>query len=98
MKLYNEEKIAESISIINDTVLTNMSNSDKLLVLSNMILNISVEYFPTELQDNKTSVASNGKSVAYELMKHVDNVGLNLAIKAHHVIDMAGRLNNDVSI
>lgn len=91
----NEERIVEAISIINDTVFENMRDSDRLLVLANLILTISTNHFPRDLDRDKLSVASNGKSVAYELMKHVSDNGLNLAMKAHHIIDIAARITND---
>lgn len=91
----NEEKIVEAISTINDTVLENLRDSDKLLVIANLLLNISTNHFPKDLNMDKVSVASNGKSVAYELMKHVNDNGLNLAMKAHHIIDIANRISND---
>lgn len=92
--IMNEEKVVEAISMINDTVFESMNDSEKLVVLSNLILTISTNYFPKDLNKDKTSVASNGKSVAYELMKHVNDDGLNLAMKAHHILDIANRISN----
>ena len=93
----NEEKIVEAISTINDTVFESMRDSEKLVVMANLILTISANHFPSDLKKDKHSVASNGKSVAYELMKHVNDDGLNLAMKAHHIIDIANRINDGIS-
>ena len=92
--IMNEEKVVEAISMINDTIFESMNDSEKLVVLSNLVLTISTNYFPKDLNRDKTSVASNGKSVAYELMKHVNDDGLNLAMKAHHILDIANRISN----
>lgn len=91
----NEEKLIESISTINDTIFHNLNNTEKLLIISNILLEISMDYLPNDLNKDRISVVSNGKSVAYELMKHVDNNGLNLAMKAHHIIDIANKVSNE---
>lgn len=93
----NEEKIIEAISMINDTIFESMTDSEKLVVMANLILTLSTNHFPNDLKKDKHSVASNGKSVAYELMKHVSDDGLNLAMKAHHIIDIANRIDNGTS-
>lgn len=88
----DEEKIVSNILTIDETVLYDCTDTEKLLILSNIILTISSKYFPAELQAHATSINSNGKSVAYELIKNPNNVGLNLAIKAHHIINLANSL------
>lgn len=84
-----EEKLATVISTIDLVALDGLTNSEKLLALSNMILTIGLKYFPSELSADRLSVASNGKSIAYQLMKYPDNVGLNIAVKAHHLIALS---------
>ncbi len=91
----NEEKIVEAINIINDTALDGLTDREQLVVLSNIILSISRKHLGKDLQKDSISIVSNGKSVAYELMKHVNDLGLNLAMKAHHIIDISQRIDNE---
>lgn len=96
--MMNNEQMIESISTINDTVLEGLSDSDKLIILANIILTISVNYFPEDISKSKETIAGNGKMIAYELMKHVSNDGLNLAMKAHHIIDISTRIKDGRNI
>lgn len=91
----NEERIIQTISTIEETLFDSLKNTEKLLVLSNLLLTISTNYLPKELQENKVNLVSNGKAISYELLKHIDSHGLNLAMKAHHIIDIANRIESN---
>lgn len=93
--MINEEKVINTISTIEQTLFESLSDAEKLLVLSNLSLTISTKYLPKDIRDDKVNLVSNGKAVAYELLKHVGNPGLNLAMKAHHIIDIANKLGDE---
>ena len=44
----NEEKIVEAISMINDTIFESMTDSEKLVVMANLILTLSTNHFPND--------------------------------------------------
>ncbi|AND75252.1 hypothetical protein FDH01_gp091 [Acinetobacter phage vB_AbaM_ME3] len=93
--MINEDKVIHTISTIEETLFESLNDTEKLLILSNLLLTISTNYLPKELQENKVNLVSNGKAVSYELLKHIDSFGLNIAMKAHHIIDLANRINDE---
>lgn len=93
--MINEDKVINTISTIEETLFDSLTDTEKLLILSNLLLTISTNYLPKELQENKVNLVSNGKAVSYELLKHIDSYGLNIAMKAHHIIDLANRINDE---
>lgn len=93
--MINEDKVIHTISTIEETLFESLTDTEKLIILSNLLLTISTNYLPKELQENKVNLVSNGKAVSYELLKHIDSHGLNIAMKAHHIIDLANRINDE---
>lgn len=93
--MINEDKVIHTISTIEETLFESLNDTEKLLILSNLLLTISTNYLPKELQENKVNLVANGKAVSYELLKHIDSFGLNIAMKAHHIIDLANRINDE---
>lgn len=90
----NEEKIVTGIATIQETVLDSFNDREKLLVLSNLLLDISKKYLPEKLAEDSVNLLSDGKSVAYQVMTHTNNPGLNLALKAHHIINIANQIGD----
>ncbi len=94
--MYNEEKVIESISIIQNTCFTDLNPYETILVISNLILAESVKYFPSEIEKDALKIISNGKRINYELLKYEDNFGLNLALKAHLMVaDMQNQVDGN---
>ena len=84
--MYNEDKIINTLSIIQDTCFNDLNNLEKILIISNLLLIEAEEYLPQELKKDAKQLLSNGKRITYELLKHEDNLGLNLALNAHIIV------------
>ena len=97
MKYKKEEELVGMIARLKDTELESFSNKDQLLILANLVLMISEEYFPDNLKDDLNRIITDGRSVAYERVNHPDNTGINLASCAHHLISLAGECHDSVT-
>ncbi len=96
--MYNEEKIIETLSIIQDSCFTDLNNYERILVISNLLLLESVKYFPPEIEKEANNVVTNGKRINYEMLKFEDNLGLNLAMKAHLIVsDITKEAEGDIN-
>lgn len=84
--MINNEEIIATISYINNNCFEDLNNAERLLVISNLLLRESVIYLPPELKERGTDVVSNGRAVTYEMIKYQNNLGLDLAFKAHLII------------
>lgn len=84
--MFNEEKIITTIGTIQDTCFFDLNNIEKILVISNLLLIEAEEYLPSELKKDAKQILANGKRISYELLKHEDNLGLNMAMKAHVLV------------
>lgn len=84
--MINDDKIISTIASINDNCFENLNKTERLLVISNLLLTESINYLPPELKEKSVDLVSNGKAVAYEMIKHQNNLGLDLAFKAHLII------------
>lgn len=84
--MYNEDKIINTLSLIQDTCFGDLNSVERLLVISNLLLVESEYHLPSEVKQDAQNLLSNGKRVHYEFLKFDDNLGLKLAIKAHEVI------------
>lgn len=84
--MFNEEKIINTLSTINETCFFDLNNIEKTLVIANLLLMEAEEFLPPELKEDSKRILSNGKRISYELLKHEDNLGLSMAMKAHIII------------
>lgn len=84
--MYNENKIIDTLTIVQDTCFNDLNSLERMLVISNLLLIEAENYLPEDLKKDAKSLLSNGKRISYELLKHEDNVGLNFALKAHYLI------------
>ena len=85
MTIKTDEVIA-TVSYINDNCFENLNNLEQLLVISNLLLSQSINFLPSELKEDHINLLSNGKRVAYEMANYPNNLGLDLAFKAHLII------------
>lgn len=84
--MYNEEKIVNSVALIQDTCLTDLNKVEKTLTLVNLLLTTSKEFLPESLLKDSDNLLSNGRRVNYELNTKQDNTGLLLAFYTHHLL------------
>lgn len=84
--MYNEEKIISTLALIQDTCLTDLNDLEIILVISNLLLIEAEKYLPKELEQDAKNILSNGKRINFESLKLPENVGLNLATKAHLMV------------
>ena len=80
------EKVVATIDTIDTTCFDSLNSQERLVVISNLLLKEAEDYLPDELQKNAVNLLSNGKAIAYELLKYEDNMGLDLAMKAHMIL------------
>lgn len=91
----NEDSVLSAISMIKDNVLdTGYTDSEKLIVLCNILLDVSKNHLPFELSNDADKLLSNGKRVSFELNENPENVGLFIAYKTHLLLSMVERLND----
>ncbi len=92
MQITNLTEILASIQEL--TEYQSLSSKDKIIILSNLILFVSKDLLPDYYAAYKDSLLSNGKELMLELQKHPDDVSLQLAIKAHLLLDLSTKLKN----
>lgn len=84
-------KAIEEIQAIFDR--DNLKDSEILVILSNLVIDASIMHLPSEeLSENGNDILKNGKKVNYELLRYPDNLGLQIALKGHLLIDLANKL------
>lgn len=91
----NEEKLLANLSLFKDTIQSDLTDEEVLMLVANICLDVSVKYLPKGLTEEPVRLVSNGRSVTYELMKHTESKGLNLALKAHHILGIASTLGGE---
>lgn len=84
--MYNKENIVNTTAIVLDSAFDGINSVERLLVIANLLLKESEIYLPDELKKDSELIVSNGKRIGFELMKYENNLGLNLALKAHLII------------
>lgn len=89
MSFKKEDDLISIISQLKDIELDGFSNKDQLIILANIVLMISSEYFPAHLKDDLDRILPDGRSIAYEKATNSNNVGINLAACAHHIIRLS---------
>lgn len=95
--MFNEEKIINTLSTIQETCFFDLNNIEKILVISNLLLIEAEEYLPSELRKDAKQILANGKRISYELLKHEDNLGLTMAMKAHVLVSDIHREMDEVN-
>lgn len=88
------ECVVENISTIKETCFDGLSKSEKLLILSNLLLTEASDFLPEEIKKDATNILASGKRIVYEKLKFEGNVGLELGFKAHQIIDIAQKIDN----
>lgn len=88
---YNEDKIIGAVASINDISLEDLNDAEAFLSLCNSLLAYSEKHLPKELDKDSTTILSNGKQIAYELLKHEDSIGLNVAYHVHRIIAIVNK-------
>lgn len=84
--MYNEEKLINAVSTIQETCLNDLNKVEKALTITNLLLTISKEFLPENLQANATDLLANGRRVNYELNTKHEDTGLLLAYYTHHLL------------
>lgn len=95
MTLYNENKVINILSTIQETCFTELNPLEKILVISNLLLIESEQYLPKELKADSKKIISDGKRINYESLKYNDNLGLSLATFAHLIVSKMQEDNGD---
>lgn len=92
----NEDKIISTFDSVRSISFEDLNDRESLLVISNLLLNISEKYLPSFLKEDSTKIVSNGKRISYEMVKNPDNFGLNLSLVAHQLLSLSeNEFNND---
>ena len=92
--MLRHEYITNTISTISDTCFNSLSHPERLIVLSNLILLEASYFLPQELSKDSNNLLSSGKRITYEKIKFQNNIGLDLALKAHHIIDIGNQIHS----
>ena len=69
-----------------------LNNAEKLAVLANCLLDLSKEYLEPSLIPD----IGNGKVLSYELIDRPNDIGLQIAVKAHLLLAIANSLETEV--
>lgn len=88
------ENITQAISFISETCFPSLTPSERLFVLSNLILKESLPLLPEDIKKDGSNVLSSGKRIVYEQLQYQDNIGLKLGFKAHQIIKIAEQVNS----
>lgn len=88
----NTEEVIATVSHIKDNCFEGLSDLEQLLVLSNLLLLKSINFLPSDLKEDHINLLSNGKRVLYEMSTYNNNLGLDLALKAHLIIQSVNEL------
>lgn len=78
--------------IIQNTEFNSLTASEKVILLSNLLLVSIKDELPTELKKYGDSFLSNGKEIALKVNENMQDVSLQVALKAHLLIDLAHKL------
>lgn len=88
---YSEDKIIGAVATINDISLEGLNDAESILSLCNSLLVFAEKHLPKELKDDAQTILSNGKQVSYELLKHEDSLGLNIAYNVHRILAITNK-------
>ena len=89
----NRETVVSLIDEVESLFLDHqLSSSERLLTCANLILQVACKHVPVELSNEASDVVHSGKRLSYEIMDHADSIGLQVAVKAHLLIDLALKL------
>ena len=93
--IVDKDKIVSNIAFIKDQIFEEdyLTDKEKLIILCNLILDVSIKYLPTDLKAEGTEILSNGKRISYHLLKDSDNIGLQMALKTHLIINLASMID-----
>lgn len=89
--MYDKEKVVEAYELIITSILKDLNTYEKVIVLTNCLLNASEDILPTELKEGSTQLLSNGKRISRELIRHEDNLGLNVAYHSHIIMNFLNK-------
>lgn len=91
----NREEIVINVATIKETIFNSeLNDAEKLIILSNLILDIAKVYLPSNIKDDATNILNNGRRIGLELQIDPYNLGLQLALNAHLIVDIASSLND----
>lgn len=93
--IVDKDKIVSNIALIKDQIFEEdyLTDEEKLIILCNLILDVSIKHLPTDLKADGTNILSNGKRISYHLLKDTDNIGLQIALKTHLIINLASMID-----
>lgn len=87
----NKELIRDIFQdIIATTDFEKLTKKEKVILVSNLLLLIIQDDIPEEFLKEKESFLNNGKQIAFQLNKYLNNIPLQIALKAHLIVGMAG--------
>jgi hypothetical protein len=88
-----KEEITKTIDeVLELTIYNTLTTQEKLILCSNLLLLIVAKELPLDLQTYSTSLLNNGKELALKSTEYKNNIPLQIAVKAHLIVDMAGKL------
>lgn len=91
----NTDEVIATVANINDNCFDTLNRAEQLLVVGNLLLSQAAYFLPRELKEQHVNILSNGKRIAYEIANYDNNLGLDLAFKAHLIIQAVNQLEGN---
>lgn len=89
----NKDKIIQIVQEISTNIdYDSLSDKEKLTVLVNLILLTLKNNLPQDLIRYSDSLLSNGKELGLQLLTYKNNPALQIALKAHLILDISQKL------
>lgn len=89
--MYDKEKVVDTYDLIITSILKDLNTYERIIVLTNCLLNTSEEILPDDLKNGSTQLLSNGKRISRELIRNEDNLGLNVAYHSHIIMNFLNK-------
>lgn len=88
-----KEEIAKTIDeMLNLTNFNTLTTQEKIVLISNLLLMSIEKELPAHLKQYSNSLLNNGKELVLKLNEDRNNIPLQIAVKAHLLVDLAGKV------